>query len=214
MKSRLFTVFIVIFLLAFMTPTLAEEAIPIEDIERAGTYLVEVVSIDEQGNRHIIVVRMTIRFPRTVINLENQEGIDAHDIVIERNKVQYLDSLDLIQSAGAHAWSLIDGRSVAITTITLQEVRAAGIDYTVTFATALGTAITINIFEVDEIVLGLANNFVNFDEVQFMGFQNITDISIVIGVLILLPVLIITYLYINNKRRMEAERKLLHLNVK
>ena len=185
----------------------AEEIDVIEEIEEAGTYFIEVATKDSTGNEIVKVIRMNVLFPKTVISVENQEGIDAHDITIEKNKITTLASDELIVLAGAHAWSTVDGRRIPIKHIVLEEAMEKGVDYIITFSTEKGTSTTIKVYEVEQQVLGLGNSYINLEELQH---TNIVYVSLFAILLIVIPLIVMTIAYIYTRKEIKNTRKFLY----
>lgn len=195
------------FLMMNVVSVSAEEIDVIEEIEEAGTYFIEVATKEGTGNEIVKVVRMNVLFPKTVISIENQEGIDAHDITIEKNKITTLASDELIALAGAHAWSLVDGRKIPIKHIVLEKAVEKGVDYTITFSTEKGTSTTIKVYEVEQQVLGLGNSYINLQELQY---TNIVYVSLFAVLLIVIPLIAMTVAYIYTRREIKNTRKFLY----
>ena len=81
MRKRIIIFLIICGFLLLITPVGAEEITDIDDIEKAGTYLIEIVTIDSEGNEIVETIWITVVFDRTVVEVEKGEGIDANDIL-------------------------------------------------------------------------------------------------------------------------------------
>lgn len=200
LKRLLVIVFLLFVLLPttlFATTTTSQS---ITEIHEAGTYPVVFQYVDEQGNSVTKTVYITILYLRTVISEQYSEGIDAHDIEVETDVFSTLTDAELITLTKAHAWRLDNGNSVDITTVTRQVVDQTLGKFQVTFATANGTATTVNVVE-KIIPLSSLNEFTYFsfsnDLYVWKGFY-------LLSLFMLLPLLLFLTTY--NKSRAEVKK--------
>ena len=143
----------------FLTPVQAEEKVyteeEIEAIEIAGTYPVELYTLDQNGKEVPIIVMVTVVFDKTILNSIANEGIDAKDFEILSSEFAELTEMDFVRLAHAHAWSLETGESIPIASITLEKISED--KYIVTFSTEKNTRISVNLFLKDSVVLDMSN---------------------------------------------------------
>lgn len=99
-----------------------------------------------------VTVRVTVR-SNAVINSENQERISANDFVISVNQAATVSDQTLIELANATAASTVDGTAVAITSIDKTDLTGKMGIYPVTFSTAKGTSITVNVTVKNSVVV-------------------------------------------------------------
>lgn len=209
MKKFLYGVMISIVLLSSMLlPVSAvEEVVEPESIEEAGTYFVELYVINEEGNKESKIIKLTIRFPNTVLNEVNGEGIDAHDIQLVNQDITSLTDEDYIHLSGAHAWDLETGKRVAITTVVFKTSKFSGADYDVTFQTEKGTSITIQLYLFDEGYMYLSDHYFHFEEVRSSSFIHYSYLIIISAVI---PLILISISFYLIGKKIENTKKVLY----
>ena len=205
MRKRLMTILLLLSFLFFVVPVSAEEITDIDDIERAGSYLVVVVAYDQWGNPIRTTFRIHVLMPRSIIDLNLGEGIDAHDVFIEQGLIHQLSALELIDLASAHAWRLDDGRSVPVAEVILHDSDVLGVSYFLTFATRLGTATTVNVFEVAEIILEANISYVHLVDSNLLGGNNLMIASLILLSLVLWPLIILTVAHFFSRKKIKME---------
>ena len=204
------TVSLCVLLLTFLAYPLQATTVDTENIDQtsAGTYPVTVTYIDETSGQKITkTAYMTVTYPKTTINKELGEGIDAHDIITEKHEPP-LTNEQLITMADAHAWSLEDGSSIPITNVT-RTIKDPSINlYQIVFATAKGTTATIQLLETDTTTMFVETQEYIYLEDENSSFQTATLISIfTLGAL---PLLLLAVVYIIIQRQSNKMIQLLH----
>lgn len=155
----------------------------IQTTEQAGTYPVTATYVDEQGNVTTKTFYVTIQYPRTVVVEAYSEGIDAMDFLIEKGNFSTLDMPALISLAKAHAWNTRTGNKVEVISATTETLdHTLGI-HKVTFATANGTATTVNVQEVEHILMESTEYYVDYNFELNLWFLSVMTAIIVFGVL-------------------------------
>ncbi|MFV0393633.1 MAG: hypothetical protein ACK5LC_04440 [Coprobacillaceae bacterium] len=181
-----------------------EESITPEDIDKAGTYFVPIGSFDSDDET---VIRLNVTFPRTVISDENQEGIDAHDFQTTKKKIEKSTDTELIALANAYAWSVVDGSEVPITSVQLKESNATGIGYIVTFKTDKGTSTTINVYITSSTNLEFETMYCYDTDTREINAWTITTAIII---LLVVPCIIMIFLYLFYYRNLKKVEKTLY----
>lgn len=209
MKRLLYGVMISIVLLSSMVlPVSAvEEVVEPESIEEAGTYFVELYVINEEGNKESKIIKLTIRFPNTILNEVNGEGIDAHDIQLVNQDITLLTNEDFIHLSNAHAWSLETGKKVEIVNVTFKSSSFSGADYDITFQTEKGTSITIQLYSFDEGYMYLSNHYFHFAEVRSSSFIYYSYLIIISAVI---PLILISLSFYFISKKIESTKKVLY----
>ncbi|TLG73896.1 hypothetical protein [Culicoidibacter larvae] len=175
-----------------------------ENYDEAGTYPIEVSAVDKNGTVVKKTIYVTVLFEKTVINKEVQEAIDAHDVLVESGVFRQLSNDDLIRITNAHAWQTNDGSTVPITSVLTHVIDEAAGKYQVTFATELGSAITVNVYETDKKILPVSNIYLNPED--FGIINNFQTFFFFILLLILVPIIIfVVQYYIIRREQKEVE---------
>ncbi|MDF9838263.1 cell division inhibitor SulA, partial [Breznakia sp. PFB2-8] len=128
-----------------------------------------------------ITVKATVK-DHTEENPTNKEMISANDFAISKEEVVGLNSAKVIDLAKAEASSTVDGSKVAITAVDYSAIKEYEGIYSVTFATAKGTNVTVKATVYDKVVIdedneeGIAANdfFIDIDKVA-----TITDADLI-----------------------------------
>jgi hypothetical protein len=174
----------------------------------AGTYPITYQYRNESGQIVAEEVHyITLTYQRTIINRTDQEGIDAHDIIIQKNYFAKITDADLITLTNARAWRTTDGSTVAISTVERSNPRTPTGSYTVTFKTALGTETTINVIEQE--VLIIPDNTVFFDTTELPS-QNFQLLSLLV-IFTSVP-LILLLAYFTMQKEIKTANKLLYIS--
>lgn len=179
-----------------------------ENYDEAGTYPIEVSSTDENGKVISKTIYVTVLFEKTVVNKEVQEAIDAHDVLIESGLFRQLSNDDLIRITNAHAWHTDDGSTVPITSVITHVVDEASGKYQVSFATELGSTITVNVYESEKKILPVSNVYLNPE--NFGIINNFQTFFFFILLLILLPIIIFIVQYYIIRREQKQVEDLLY----
>lgn len=90
-------------------------------------------------------VNAVFKGDKTKKSAKNDEGITASDFSLLSKEVKKLTNAKAIRKAGAHAWNTNNGDPVEITKVDYSKVKAKDGEYKVTFETAKGTSVTINV---------------------------------------------------------------------
>lgn len=171
-------------------PLLATQIIDIEEIptEQAGTYPITITYQADDGTLYEEVIYVTVHYPRTIEYKDLNEAIDAHDIELSANVFDQLTNEELIHLAGAHAWRLSDGTVQPITSIIRQQnYNGLGI-HQVSFSTAKGTTVIINVvYRETEFIMQNKISYFNFaTEESYFVFAEVTLSGIVLIILVVL----------------------------
>lgn len=198
---------------SFMVPVQAlqpstKEPISQEELqylEEAGTYPVRLQIQDGRVTEERIVY-VTVTFPRTIVSEVYQEAIDAYDFELAQATIDELSNEQLIALARAHAWSTYDGHAIAITDV---QVSGSASGYLVSFATELGTSITVNARVVPEVIFADAKSYYysGFGLLQEYTFLIVTFLIILF---LVLPIIFLTLLYFRSQRLYKDTEKLLY----
>ena len=166
------------------------------DFESAGTYPVPIFYETEEGERIEKTIMVTIYYPKTVENPKDLEAIDAHDIELSEDVFSSLSNEELIRLSSAHAWSLVMGDALEITQIIRKKVDNLNGIYEVTFATAKGTAVTIQV-----LCQSKAVNTVNTQKYFYFSSQRKYFFYWVFMIIILILCIISTIYYMKKMRK-------------
>ncbi len=91
-------------------------------------------------------------YDETTTNTTKNEIIGANDFRIAVDSVSALDDATAIDLARAKAESTLDGANVAITVVDRSKIKDEKGTYPVTFKTAAGTSVTVNVMVYDKVV--------------------------------------------------------------
>ena len=91
-----------------------------------------------------ITVKMQVSQDKPVYNEEKKEKISANGFLIDIEDVETLDDARVVALASAEAWDAETEEPISIRTVDY-DIKAEAGDYTVTFATANGTSITVKV---------------------------------------------------------------------
>ncbi|TLG72962.1 hypothetical protein [Culicoidibacter larvae] len=174
-------------------------------VEEAGTYAVRLQIRDGNVTEERIIY-VTVTFPRTIVSEVYQEAIDAYDFELTNADIGELSEVQLIALARAHAWSTYDGHEIAIASVRTSN-SASG--YLVSFATELGTSITVNARVVPEVIFDDAKSYYSsgFGVLQEYTFVVVT---VLIILFLVVPLVLITILYFRSQRLYKETEKLLY----
>lgn len=171
-----------------------------EEISKAGTYFVTSAIQDDYGNEISRVVRIHVKYPNTVLNYDGEEGIDAHDIVVQPNVLETLNNDELIVEGWAHAWSMSDGSEVAVANVAKGNASKDFAISDVIYGTAKGTKVNVSVYTQDEIHLGFDEVYINYNSI----FENkYLLLSLLVLFLTVIPVVIyiLMFLYLEHKNK-------------
>ena len=177
------------------------EAVMIKMPRKAGTYFTEIVSeVDDQEVSQI--KRLHVKYPKTVLNYDKEEGIDAHDILVLTDTFKTKNTEDILKLGGVHAWSMDDGYPLESINVDVKDaIKYTGTVNQVIYSTDNKTSVEVNVFEQDEINVMLDELYMN----QYSLFQNhIRTLSIIVLVLFILPGLVFLILFYILKRSAES----------
>jgi len=198
--------FVVLMPFHFQATNISYTPEEITHIENAGTYPVEINYKDEETGEFVKgIIYVTIHHKRTVENKKIWEAIDAHDITIAQEKFMKISDQELIHLTNAHAWNMQDGSSIPIAEVTRETADKATGVYAVQFATANGTATTVNVREAATRQMISAEQYYSFSE-----FPQIFYFPLVFGVLFLLMLLLLVSAYQQMKNKLNETKKLLY----
>ncbi|MFV0392854.1 MAG: hypothetical protein ACK5LC_00440 [Coprobacillaceae bacterium] len=211
MKSKKAILYLCILLTTFCSirfvsgeETISEEEL--SNVSKAGTYDVQIDAYDDNGKKYSKVVKVIVTFPNSVINYDNQEGIDATDIKIDKTEdIMSFSNQDLVDKANAHAWDLQTGEKVEIDSVKIDTQNKTH----VTFATKKGTEITVNCISGVE-VLTTQNSLYNYVLVDESRQEIWVDFGIFILLLMFLPILLFTIIYLLLQRKIKQIKQVLY----
>ena len=96
-----------------------------------------------------ITVKMVVKDEKPVFNAEANEKMSANDFYLDTADVDELDAATIIARADAQAWNPDTDEFVSIKDVVYQIKKENG-TYPVTFSTAAGTSVTVNMIVKDE----------------------------------------------------------------
>ena len=96
-----------------------------------------------------ITVKMVVKDGKPVLNAEANEKMSANDFYLDTADVDELDAATIIARADAQAWNPDTDEFVSIKDVVYQIKKENG-TYPVTFSTAAGTSVTVNMIVKDE----------------------------------------------------------------
>ena len=183
------------------------------EIRQAGTYSVQITA-EESGEMVDRVVQITIKYPYTVVDNKNGEGIDASDFEYQIGEPpEKLGDEQLIERANAHAWSLQDGSGIAITKTVVEKV--SDYQYNISFYTGKGTGTTVQAVRIGAGILdnkefmkvygdgSIDRNF-NWEDRYWMSF------FIALFILVIAPTLMTCVLYFELRQETRELESLLY----
>ncbi|GBU11382.1 hypothetical protein AwErysi_09980 [Erysipelotrichaceae bacterium] len=204
---KIFCYFIIV-LSAFCIPLQAQSNL---EYENAGSYPVTFSIWDEElGEEVEKTIFVTIIRPKTVINEQTGEAIDAKDILIGHNTAKNLSSEDLIAHAQAHAWDLRDGSPVAVVAAQVEIIDRENGFYRVIFSTEKGTATQINMIETKAPLTPQNEEYINILDVH----STVNFWSWSIGALFVILSISLGILYLGIKLEVRSITKLLYRHQK
>ena len=96
-----------------------------------------------------ITVKMVVKDDKPVFNAEASEKMSANDFYLDTDDVDELDAATIIARADAQAWDPDTEELISIRDVVYQIKKENG-TYPVTFSTAAGTSVTVNMIVKDE----------------------------------------------------------------
>ena len=96
-----------------------------------------------------ITVKMVVKDGKPVFNAEANEKMSANDFYLDTDDVDELDAATIIARADAQAWDPDTEELISIRDVVYQIKKENG-TYPVTFSTAAGTSVTVNMIVKDE----------------------------------------------------------------
>lgn len=192
----------------------ALEAVRPEELSeyRAGTYPVLIKYYDEASGQTLEkVVYMTVYYPNTITDTENNEAIDAMDVLLDADVVKGLSQQELIAKAQARAWRLSDGSSVEITDAVVEYVGggADNSEYSVTFRTAAGTSNVVTFLEAPHSQILVQSETYIADSVS-MSNQIMDWIYLAIFVFVFVPIILIVFALVRMMILVRKTKRLLY----
>lgn len=187
----------------------------IDDVEKAGLYYIKIVIELADGVQQTKLVKMNVKFEKTIISDKNKEGIDAHDVQVGIDILETLSNKELIKAANAHAWNTDTGDEIAVSKVEIIPTSKKD-EYELSFSTEKGTTTKVNAYEVEHVMERLQNIYRN--QKQEFEVKNYTLLVLNISLIFFIPVIIILFVYwsINNKLRKTRdllyEKKLENMN--
>lgn len=170
-------------------------ALGVEDIpnnQKPGTYPIELITLDENGEQISTTLNWTLKYPHTVISYEFGESIDAQDLLLTDIDVATLTSQDLIEKMKASAWSIHTGQALLIANVDIFSVAEKKNEYTVSFSTHNGTKTYVKLRLVDQQVLQLEEMYLYENEFDSIIQQNK---MFFMGGIIIIPFVILFAIY-------------------
>lgn len=186
-------------------PTVIDEN-TLADIEVAGTYPVRISYTTPTGEVVTKIVYITVHHPKTIVDEETREGIDASDAEVPHGMVQTLTNQDLINLTKAHAWNINNGAPVAIQVESLQLINAELGIYEVTFTTTKGSSITVKILETAEIMFQQQETYLNLTTISGNSFLFENLLLLIIAI----PIILLFFNYLQMKKEIRETQAILY----
>lgn len=179
---------------------------------KAGTYFIDIKADNEENQTMKERVRIHVKYPKTVLNYDAQEGIDGHDIIVLKDTFKTYSKQDLIDKASVHAWSMNTGEVIQDVNISIKNPKQnSGTISNIEYSTNNNTKMEVNVFEQDEIPLQL-------DELYMNQYAIVTDRLTVISSLLIglsvFPIIIFVALFSYMYNRKDKMIKLLGASTK
>lgn len=180
----------------------------VKNVDKAGTYFVQISGKNELGQVMKKKARVHVKYPKTELNYDLMEGIDAHDIIVLTGSFNNLSEQAKIEEAGAHAWSMEDGSEIKPVTVSDEPpIKETGAASRVKFATKNDTSVYANVYEQDAIYLKLAQIYMTQRPVLTNKFRTL---SLLIISLTVVPGMILLCLFRYVSKKTEEMENLLN----
>ncbi|TLG73776.1 LapB repeat-containing protein [Culicoidibacter larvae] len=160
--------------------TISSNFAAVVQLDTAGVYNVNISGQDTAGNvSNTVTVRVIVTDDEnTVIDNTNNEMISAYPFTVNESQ---LAATDFVAAANAKAWNLTDGNTVPVSLVGTKPT-TSGV-HAVTFTTAKGTEITVDVTVIDDVAPILtATNVISYEVgTAKTGTEFLNDISAILN---------------------------------
>lgn len=188
-----------------------DEIVDVKDVRefnKAGTYFVQLSSDKEEGGSVNTKARLHVTFPKTVLDFNHQEGIDAHDILVKTGTFDPHNDPQIIKQGDAHAWSLETGEEITPVNVTVNPpIKYSGTINNITYKTNHNTAVNVNVFEQEEIYIDVSALYMS--QIPILQ-DSLRVLSLILLAISLLPILVYGMLISYVKMKSNKVNKLIN----